>query len=138
MEFLVLVVEALGSIMVCSSLHSRKVRKNFVVRSQPNRRRHGQRKRECPSLQKFHRTRRARPDAHINLPLCGKPPKMTKAYRENSGRYLSRFLGMRIVELIFVTIGGPLRQAFLSNIRREAFSQRVEPDALLLQRFHQI
>ena len=68
-------------------------------------------------------------------------PKMTKVdkeHRENSGRYLSRFWDERIIELIFVTIAWPLRQTLLSNIRPEAFSQRVEPDALLLQGFHQI
>lgn len=41
MKLLVLVVEAFDSIMVYPSLHSRKLSENFIIRSEPNGRRHG-------------------------------------------------------------------------------------------------
>jgi len=53
MELLVLVVEAFDRIMVYPGLHTRKLSEKFVIRSEPNGCRHGQRKRENPGLQKF-------------------------------------------------------------------------------------
>jgi hypothetical protein len=41
MELPVLVVEALDSVLVYPGRHTRKLSENFVIRSQPNGRRHG-------------------------------------------------------------------------------------------------
>jgi hypothetical protein len=43
-----------------------------------------------------------------------------------------------MIESIFVTMAWHSRQTFPSNVSLKAFSQSVEPDALLLQGFHQI
>jgi hypothetical protein len=50
----------------------------------------------------------------------------------------SHFGNERVIESIFVTMAWHSRQTFSSNIRFKALSQSVEPDALLLQGFHQI
>jgi len=50
----------------------------------------------------------------------------------------AHFGNERVIESIFVTMAWHSRQAFPSNIGPKALSQSVEPDALLLQGFHQI
>jgi hypothetical protein len=50
----------------------------------------------------------------------------------------SHFRNERVIEPIFMIMALPLRQTFPSNLRPEAPSQSVEPDAFLLQGFHQI
>jgi|ERR1700691_3966843 hypothetical protein len=66
MELPVLVVEALDRIMVFPSRHTHKVTENFVICGQPNG--HGQRKREYPCLQKFHKKSSCLPDAVMPAP----------------------------------------------------------------------
>jgi hypothetical protein len=60
-----------------------------------------------------------------------------KAHRGIHDAACSLFGNERVIEPIFVTLR-PLRQTFTGNIGLKALSQSIEPDAFLVQGFHQI
>jgi hypothetical protein len=62
----------------------------------------------------------------------------TRSIVEIQDAACSHFGNEGVIESIFVITTRHSRQTFPSNVRPEAFSHSVEPDALLFQGFHQI